>query len=260
MEIGSQRVLVDATWDPALAAAGFAAPSWDGASDTPCAVAPLSAPEVEFETAVERWEWVQAKYAAQSDEQRAARARFFEAFNGWTRSIRAADAASPPPLTAAQLEAFERDGAVTIDSPLSPEQLDAAERAWDRVDGQRTVKSCAEAGFVAAVGHPFFETAAKQVLRSDAVHIQETFCHDRPPTAHPNDGGWPGWREEWSTGLHIDVQLTSSDFDATPRREQLVMWLWLADATEESGAMRFLPGTMTTAIRMHCPYRSTTGA
>ena len=37
--------------------------------------------------------------------------------------------------------------------------------------------------------------------------------------------------------MHIDVQLTSDDFDATPRREQLVMWLWLSDVTEDSGAM-----------------------
>jgi hypothetical protein len=88
--IGGRWTLVDATWDPALAAAGFVAPRWDGTSDTPCAVAPLAAPEVEFETAEDRWSWVQGKYAAHSAEQRAARAAFFDAFNRWADGIRAA--------------------------------------------------------------------------------------------------------------------------------------------------------------------------
>lgn len=146
-------------------------------------------------------------------------------------------------LSADQIEEFERNGAVTIDSPLTTVQLDAAEQSWDNVRGERTLKSCAERGFVDAVAHPFFEAAAKQLLRSNAVHIQETFTHDRPPTPEPEGGKWPHWRDVWSSGMHIDVQLTADDFDATPRREQLVMWLWLTDATPEGGAMRFLPGS-----------------
>ena len=38
-------------------------------------------------------------------------------------------------LTAAEMEAYERDGAVTIDGPLSEAQLDEAEAAWDRLHG-----------------------------------------------------------------------------------------------------------------------------
>ena len=68
-------------------------------------------------------------------------------------------------------------------------------------------------------------------------HILETFPHARNPTEHPASGEWPHWKEVWKEGSHIDVQLTSDDFDATPRREQLVMWLWLSDVTEDSGAM-----------------------
>ncbi len=36
-------------------------------------------------------------------------------------------------LSAAELRAFERDGFVTIDTPLTEAQLDQAEEAWDRV-------------------------------------------------------------------------------------------------------------------------------
>ena len=146
-------------------------------------------------------------------------------------------------LSAVQMEEFERNGAVTIDSPLTPVQLDAAEQSWDSVRGERTIESCAQPGFVEAVAHPFFEAAAKQLLRSNQVHIQETFAHDRPPTTAPDGGKWPHWHDVWSSGMHIDVQLTADDFDATPRREQLVMWLWLTDATAEGGAMRYLPGS-----------------
>ena len=36
-------------------------------------------------------------------------------------------------LSGAELRAFERDGFVTIDTPLTAAQLDQAEEAWDRV-------------------------------------------------------------------------------------------------------------------------------
>ena len=36
-------------------------------------------------------------------------------------------------FTDAQLEQYENQGAVTIDSPFTTEQLDRAEAAWDRL-------------------------------------------------------------------------------------------------------------------------------
>ena len=155
-------------------------------------------------------------------------------------------------ISAAELAAFERDGAVTVSSPLSAEQLDAAERAWDRLREQETshrpdkrrghthtdsTEIYGNEDFMATIAMPYFEQLAAAVLRSDEVHILETFPHARNPTEHPASGEWPHWKEVWKDGSHIDVQLTSDDFDATPRREQLVMWLWLSDVTEDSGAM-----------------------
>ena len=153
------------------------------------------------------------------------------------------------------MAAFERDGVVTVTTPFTPAQLDAAEAAWDwlspgddsdpkhpsGISRERT--DCP--AFLATVSDPYLEDVAKQLLRSGEVQLQETFPHERPPSRPPADGKqWPtSWRELWSSGAHVDVQMTASDFDATPRREQLVMWLWLTAVTAEGGAMRVLEGS-----------------
>lgn len=158
------------------------------------------------------------------------------------------------PLSSTQVAAFERDGVVTVDTPLTPAQLDDAEAAWDWLSAGDDSDPVNPAGtsrertnspaFLATVSHPYLEEVAKQLLRSREVQLQETFPHERPPSARPAEGEqWPTWRELWSSGAHIDVQMTTSDFDATPRREQLVMWLWLNQVTADSGAMRVLVGS-----------------
>ena len=105
-------------------------------------------------------------------------------------------------------------------------------------------------------------------------------AHDRPPTALP-EGGYPSWQQEWAAGCHTDVQLTRSDWDATPRRNRMEVraslqwlgfrrtrywhgcrypaltwcsprvrlcaaqiWLWLTDVPADRGAMRIIPGSM----------------
>lgn len=87
------------------------------------------------------------------------------------------------------------------------------------------------------------EAVAKQLLRSTDVRVQEAFPHARPPSQPPADGQWPDWRTIWREGAHVDVQITASQFNATPRPDQLVFWLWLTEVTEESGAMRVLKGS-----------------
>lgn len=158
------------------------------------------------------------------------------------------------PLSAVQVASFERDGVVTVDTPFTPEQIDAAEEAWDWLSPGEDSDPANPAGvsrertdspaFIATVSHPYLENAAKQLLRSRFVQLQETFPHERGPSAPPAEGEqWPSWSELWSSGAHVDVQMTASDFDATPRREQLVMWLWLTEVTAENGAMRVLMGS-----------------
>lgn len=184
-------------------------------------------------------------------------------------------------LSLDQVARFESEGYVTLDTSLSPAELDAAEEAFDRllsaskknsdrgafqqeeVDGDlnkdpanladegsdqylcfnsNTSRPCYEdVDFLATIAHPFFEDVAKQVLRTDEVEYIECFPLDRPPTPRPASGAWPDSREVWAKNCHVDVQLTRSDFEASPRRDQLMMWLWLSEVTPESGAMRIMP-------------------
>eukprot|EP01047_Picozoa_sp_COSAG01_P070997 COSAG01_NODE_10908_length_2054_cov_1.692583_2_plen_329_part_00 len=161
-------------------------------------------------------------------------------------------------LSAAQLSAFEEHGFVTVDSTLTTAQVDAAEAAYDRLmaptpDGVARHKcfnsrlagpSYEDDGFVDTLSLPCFEAAAQQCLRSCEVEYIEAFPFARNPSPRPPAAeGWPHWGKVWRSGAHCDVQLTRSDWEATPRRDQLMMWLWLSDSHEEGGAMRVLPGS-----------------
>lgn len=158
------------------------------------------------------------------------------------------------PLDIVQMQAFEDDGAVLVDLRLSLDLLDRAEAAWDRHakrgdPGQGSILE--DQDYVELISAPVFEEIAKQVLRSDKVFILETGGAgtgiDRAETneiAQRND--WPekhGIRSEWANSMHTDVQVTTEDFEATPRREHLAIWFWLNDVPAERAAMRVLKGS-----------------
>jgi hypothetical protein len=44
-----------------------------------------------------------------------------------------------------------------------------------------------------------------------------------------------------SRSCHIDRQITTGDFEATPRRDWCNIWLWLTDVPEARAAMRCMP-------------------
>ena len=158
------------------------------------------------------------------------------------------------PLDGAQMQAFENDGALLFDLHLDPDLLDRAEAVWDRFDRAEdaTPQSIFEdRDYVELISSPVFEQIAKQVLRSDRVFILETGRAgtglergDANDRAQRND--WPekhGVRSEWANSMHIDVQVTTEDFQATPRREHLAIWFWLNDVPAERAAMRVLKGS-----------------
>jgi ectoine hydroxylase-related dioxygenase (phytanoyl-CoA dioxygenase family) len=166
-----------------------------------------------------------------------------------------------PPLTwslsPSQLEQFECDGAVTVESAFTAAELHAAEQGWDRLaTAQRTAGATGgrqgyremgvrawpelayDAATIAALQHPWFEAVAKQCLRTDhAVFFQQSNNLVLPsPLPHPDD--------QWTSGAHCDTQLTTSDWAATPRRTVLCFWLWLSDVpSPERGAMRYVAGS-----------------
>ena len=167
-------------------------------------------------------------------------------------------------LSADQMESFETEGYLTVDAlgaagGLTPAELDAAEATWDRltlagVQGlsnsgperpeslERQAELAADKGFIELMCHPVFEDLAKQVLKSENVRVIELGPHARAPTtdAPPTP---EAAKEIWRNQSHIDFQVTTEDFAATPRRDLLGIWFWVNDVPEERGAMRILPGS-----------------
>jgi len=142
-------------------------------------------------------------------------------------------------FTDAQLAQYEEQGAVTIDSPLSAGELDRAEAAWDRWM-QEGGDLCEYQDYVDVLQHPYFEEVARKLLRAEKVHLWwGLHPHERAPVPPP----YGTCREQWSSGLHVDIQATMEDFDATPRRMRAELWLWLNDVPENRGAMRILHGS-----------------
>lgn len=108
-------------------------------------------------------------------------------------------------LSPAQLEAFERDGAVLVQLPLSASQLDQYERLWERGPapfgyGGTTGVVCdppycgaeyqacpsdheIDHDYIAFLAEPCFENIATQVLRATAkgVFLLQTSRMNRPP-------------------------------------------------------------------------------
>lgn len=137
------------------------------------------------------------------------------------------------------LETYERDGAVTIDTSFTEEELDRAEAAWDRIKASGD-PAWSDPDYVNTIQHPCFEEIAKQFLRATAVHLWWGLSpHERPVWTKPFDSH----EDQWKNGCHTDIQATWEDFQATPRRMRAELWLWVNDVPVDRGAMRILPGS-----------------
>lgn len=149
-------------------------------------------------------------------------------------------------ITEEQLDQFARDGAVTIDTPLTEAQNAGAARAIERLlpfqpgaDGRppryRAGMTCSydDPELLEIIQHPFFEEVAKRALRADAVRFYQTAivaAYPQPDTP-------------WSFDQHVDIQYCLSDLNATPRRMICSFFLWLSDVNERRAPMMFRPGS-----------------
>ena len=142
-------------------------------------------------------------------------------------------------FTDAQMRQYDDEGAVTIDSPFTTEELDRAEAAWDRLKASGR-PPYEDPDYVDVVQHPYLEEVARKVLRAESVHLWWGLSpHERVPSSAP----FASVREQWGNGCHVDIQATWEDFQATPRRMRAELWLWVNDVPEHRGAMRILPGS-----------------
>ena len=75
------------------------------------------------------------------------------------------------------------------------------------------------------------------------MHVIELGPHERAGGASDKPDAETA-KQIWRDGCHIDFQVTSADFNATPRRDLLGIWFWVTDVPADRAAMRILPGAL----------------
>jgi len=148
-------------------------------------------------------------------------------------------------ITKEQIEQFDTKGAVTIDTPLTPDQLAAARKTFDQLLPQKEDSSGKLRSRVGNTGNifeqdlldiiqsPFLEEVAKKVLRTQAI----TFFQTAIIKAYPEPDA------EFSFSEHTDIQYCTSDFESIPRRVVCSYFLWLSDVNEKRAPMMHRPGS-----------------
>jgi hypothetical protein len=149
-------------------------------------------------------------------------------------------------LSDQELKQFDELGAVTIDTPLTAQQVAAASAARDRLlplptpaEGQRqryrAALTCSylDPDIVDILQHPFFEEIAKQTLRADTVEFFQTAI----------TAAYPEPNTPWSFEQHVDIQYGLREFESVPRGIICSYFLWLTDVNERCAPMMVRPGS-----------------
>ena len=143
-------------------------------------------------------------------------------------------------ITEEQVRQFNEAGAVTIDTPLTAQQIADAAAAMDRLlpfqEGKyRVSRTCDyyDPALLDIIQHPFFEAVARRVLEADEVRFFQTAILN----AYPEPGvPFRFWQ-------HVDIQYRLSDYQASPKRILCSFFLWLSDVTEKRAPMMVRPGS-----------------
>lgn len=155
-------------------------------------------------------------------------------------------------MTDNEVRQFDEVGTVTIDTPLTAAEIAAASAAFDRLlpwqeGNPRPSQTCSyyDPAILDIIQHPFFEEAARQILRADAVQFFQTAIL----TAYPEPG------KPFSFWQHVDIQYRLSDFQAVPKRILCSFFLWLTDVNEKRAPMMVRPGShlLLAALRENDP-------
>jgi hypothetical protein len=145
-----------------------------------------------------------------------------------------------------ELQSFEEQGAVTVDTPLTDAQIAAAVAALDKLlpfveaepGKEQRFRYGATCNFydkalIDLIQHPFFESVAKQVLRAKAIRFFQTAIL----TTYPQPGA------EFCFDQHTDIQFSLEDWAQTPRRVVCSFFLWLTDVNAKRSPMMHRPGS-----------------
>jgi hypothetical protein len=149
-------------------------------------------------------------------------------------------------ITDHEARQFIDEGAVTVETPLTPAQIAAAVATLDRLlpfqpasedrpARYRAAMTCSydDEALLEIIAHPFFEEVAKKALRADDVRFFQTAI----TTAYPQPD------TPWSFEQHVDIQYCRSDLERAPRRMICSFFLWLTDVNERRAPMMFRPGS-----------------
>ena len=148
-------------------------------------------------------------------------------------------------ISAEQLRIFEEQGAVTIDTPLTTEEIAAAAAAIDallpfkpaepdQAPRFRYGATCNyyEPALLDLIQHPFFEGGRQtSAARADAIRFFQTAIL----ASYPQPGS------EFSYDQHTDIQYSLEDWAATPRRVVCSFFLWLTDVNKRRAPMMHRP-------------------
>lgn len=133
-------------------------------------------------------------------------------------------------LTEAELEQWDLMGAVTVQTPLTAELLQAARDGMLRHMPRREPKDGVgptgratntnhvteqEDSLVEVIQHPWFEAVARQCLRADSTYYNgSALAVSYPDNPHgkrePLSSGYSDGREQRFPGEHVDVQCACS--------------------------------------------------
>lgn len=149
-------------------------------------------------------------------------------------------------ITEQEIRQFSDMGAVTIDTPLTQQQLSAAAGVFDRLlpfsepeageePRYRVSTTCTfyDPELLDIIQHPFFEETAKCVLRADEICFFQTAIVTTYPA--PNT--------PFSFYQHVDVQYRLSNLDATPRYMVCTFFVWIDDVTAQRAPLMYRPGS-----------------
>ena len=148
-------------------------------------------------------------------------------------------------ITDDQVKAFEQDGAVTIDTPLTSQQIAEASQLMDRMlplgpprPGEKNPRyrvgknNVCEPAFVRIMEQPFFESVAKRLLYSDEVVMVGSALRKTYPDSE---------NVFKDTGEHTDFTFSVADMASVPRRMELTFFIWIADVDEKCAPLVYRP-------------------